>query len=302
MERMIKDTKKSIKCFGGAQNKKLTKEEAIKILIKMAVEAEFDYILLIDNSYFINLGISTSLDMSNEIINAFQEATKYQSVLVIFDLDSIADLTQEFKGLSGIEGIQYASLKAFDRDQEKPSFDYVINRIEAFRAALECFSEKIRPDKNHWIAAISNNTKLTLDLKLKSGWPQTELVKWHERIAEEEKKEKQCKVCGKCFSDRENDFNACTVHTSKELYNEKELDHLIKIIEEENKRNIEEKKKFGLQLPKLVNAAQEAWSKLPRTPSILVKSDRKDIADLRWVCCKKDFFSPGECSARHIPV
>ncbi len=63
--------------------------------MRMAVEAKINIVLVFDIAYFTKAGITNDEGMAQEIPIATEEATQYESCLVVFNLDSIADITKE---------------------------------------------------------------------------------------------------------------------------------------------------------------------------------------------------------------
>jgi hypothetical protein len=265
----------------------------------MAIHANINAIFVLDAAYFIKGGIMTDDGMAQEIIMAVEEATQYESCLVVFDLDSIADITKEYSSLQS--DIKTASQVAYSGDKNDPQFSYASNRNLAFRAALECLSMIPDKEKNQWFIAISNHNKLTLDFKEKTNWPATDQQRRIEQQIFMNNVPQICKFCTETFRAKDNNPNDCGRHSSNFLYDE---DYVNRLKSLNNKPNYDPftddaVDKRLLYIPKL-NVLAEIAKIEPKENQISLESARlKNISKYKWVCCRKTFWEKGELKDKH---
>ena len=312
----------SIATFGTSEDEFLiSKHDALKILMRMAVESGINIVIVFDIAYFIKAGITSDEKMAQEILVATKEATQHDSCLVIFDLDSIADLNKEYINLQS--DIITASQPAYINDRNDPQFACTSNQKQAFRAALECLAVVPNPDKNHWFVAISNNNKLTLDFKDKVNWPATNQQKKIEREILMNNIPKQCEFCFETFKEKDNDPNACGRHTSEYLYDE----DLVNKLKSKHKDNpnydpfeseptiyIKKEEVFSQLRSKSmkktdndpVQAIPNNYSNGMITLSSKPRSDngpsqnQEHLGRYKWACCQKSFWEKGEIKGKHL--
>ena len=84
-QNLVLDTKKSI-LFGLAKDSLKSRDDALKVLVKMRQSANMNYIALIDAAYFIKFGIMRDEALAEEIIMVCEEAIQYDCCLVILTL------------------------------------------------------------------------------------------------------------------------------------------------------------------------------------------------------------------------
>ena len=302
-QELIQESKKSIS-FGLDKDIQLnSKEDALKILVKMGQEANMNFVVVIDAAYFIKLGIMRDEAIAEEITMVYEKAIQNDSCLIIFDLGSIADVMKEFNELNEETSItsdkatSITSDKAFKEGKNDALFTYTINRKQAFRATLECLELGSNSTKNHWLVALSDNNKLTLDFKEKLKWPPSEQQMLREQNILARNDSRRCVYCLEFFTEKINEPNACGRHLSEFLYDQGFITKITAIKKNEQNRLLPYDPFKDPNLPKKLYSAkaEEIRDMMESGDGILIRKASNYV----WYCCGKKLYEKGECKAKH---
>lgn len=289
LDKMFLDLdQKNLFTFGLTHDRKInSKEEVLKILIKMATRANLNYVLVLDSAYFIKNNIMTDEGMACELVMACEEAIQYDSCLIVFDLE-VADITKSYSNL--LHDLSHSTNIEFLKDKEEPKFSYSYNRNTILRAALEFFSLKGKSNNNHWFVALSNHNKITLDFKEKTCWPPSHEQENIENKIRFSNLSHICDLCGEIYRAKDNDPNSCGKHQSEFLYDEDVVNQL----KNKNKNN-ENYDPFG--------DPEKKDSILFKRKYLIEQSKsypEMKLSKYKWLCCGKGLYDKGEIKCEHV--
>lgn len=139
------------------------------LIIPLINSKKINNLEYIDRHFFLNKICFEDREMCELLKETLQESDKYASSIVVYDLDSIADIQLSFANL--VEELPIAHEDAFKKVGQSKSFSYQLHHLQTFRNALT--SMEIQPEAGHWRFIFTNNNKLGLDFTKKSNWPMT---------------------------------------------------------------------------------------------------------------------------------
>ena len=204
-----------LKTFSLLENIQMYQKCWLPLILDFSLAYNADITKLIDNNFIVNNNATDDTSAMALVNSVVEETKKYGRAVVIFDLDSIAQLRKEYQSLK--EDIKSASSVAIQGGDNASSFTYVMQRPLTFNFVLDLI-KILNPNGSCWFFAISNHKKLTLDFKETLKWPQTESEKDYERKEEEKEIPYRCSRCNEIFTERENMFEyKCNRHKQNTL-------------------------------------------------------------------------------------
>ena len=198
------------------KNIQMYKKCWLPLILDFSLAYNADITKLIDNNFIVNNNANDDTSAIALVNSVVEETKKYGRAVVIFDLDSIAQLRKEYQSLK--EDIKSASSVAIQGGNNASSFSYVMQRPLTFTFVLDLI-KILNPNGSCWFFAISNHKKLTLDFKETLKWPQTESEKEYEREEEQKEIPYRCSRCNEIFTERENAFEyKCHRHKEEDTF------------------------------------------------------------------------------------
>lgn len=173
----------------------------LPLILQFALEYDADIVKVIDNSFLINNNAnddSKAVALVNSIV---EETKKYDKGVLIFDLDSIVQISKQFQSLK--KEMKTSALLELVAGENTSSFSYSIQRPLALFNILELFQTQ-NDDTKCWLFAVSSHNKLVIDFKEATEWPDTETVKEFKKNESEKDKLYRCKYCREVYCIKEN--------------------------------------------------------------------------------------------------
>lgn len=279
--------------------KSLTKEigfkslhEILKILIKLALGINIDYILFLDYSYFTKKSIIEENKIIEELTQSIEEAKKYPQSMIIVDFDSLCNMSKEYSNQT--EELMHARefYNQFATDKEA-TFSEVCERKEVFNTLMNYFHECFEVPSEHWFIGIFSNVRLSSMFKEKTNWPETEYEKKLKSEAKEQLAEKICIRCRQSYNEKANKHGSCFKHESPFLYLEPEysqmLSHFNKVSESS-----------GFSLDTRLNLLKKCIPYEKKDILKKIQDNEINASEAKWLCCGKGLYENGETPDKHI--
>ncbi len=198
--------------FGGLKSK----SDVFKIFIKMGLNLQVNYILLLDGEYFYNKNLFTEDKMAIEMQQTINEVQKYDKSIIIFDLDSLLEVTKNRSQQK--DNLLFSDEFALALDKQDITFTESITRPLLMTIIINFAESFLEIESKHWIIFVSSNAKILMDFKEKTKWPKTESAILNIEKCSEILKERICKNCNLVYTEKENNLGECGKHSSQELY------------------------------------------------------------------------------------
>lgn len=278
----------------------ITIEEVIKLLLKFGVEGNLDAVYMIDGNTLYANQKNTEEDIIIYIESIVEECEQYNKSLIIFDLDSIAEVTREYSGLreeikSSVTSLRMDTLTSSGSGLGSPTFSYRMLRPQVITRVLRLLSsvQMVQKGPKTWYASISSDNFLSQFYKEKLLWPETDEDRMKKIELLENRRIRKCVVCDEEYTELENNSNACGRHAQEFLYLESE------------KREKEEKLKKTME-----NQGINAIIDSKKVLSELNRYSKADIvslvskfqiigSDAKYFCCGRSVWEKGEVPCHH---
>eukprot|EP00026_Physarum_polycephalum_P000931 Phypoly_transcript_00932.p1 GENE.Phypoly_transcript_00932~~Phypoly_transcript_00932.p1 ORF type:complete len:1234 (+),score=229.03 Phypoly_transcript_00932:153-3854(+) len=269
--------------FGIDDPTRLTREEVLYVLVQIAFQSKLETIYLIDNQT-LRRNSATNDEAAQRYISAtMEEAKEYSSSMVIFDLDSLAQVTKNFNSLTKFSSrniLQAARRETKQDDLEEDdeaNFSYHVAHPDVLASVLSEAYSAPAADKPFWVVVLSEDLYLTSRFKqkfTKEQWPLSERDQASAKKQEEDKKQRICRRCAKPFTNAENTIGACGKHQLA-----------LQVIFKEK-----------LNIPSLIFESAHEYHM-----SVVAKNIQiNEVQDVRWQCCNRDAWSQGEVPCMHV--
>ncbi len=195
--------KHKVQCFS---TKSLNHEEAVKVLLQFGLAANFHTIRLLDGDFLYENKCYTEESALSLVSEAFAEALEYSKSLIMLDLDSLVEVSRSYSSIK-------KELTAAVINGDDNSFTYQVARPRLLDMLLRKMdSAATTTGRACWVCAFSNHHYLSLILRERLNWPDTQHLT-EERIAQEENRQQL--VCSRCrakYTEPENNHSACGKH------------------------------------------------------------------------------------------
>ncbi|KAI8919515.1 hypothetical protein BC831DRAFT_481480 [Entophlyctis helioformis] len=138
-----------------------SKDEIMYKLLDYGINKNVSFIQLIDNGYLLANHKLDEASAKEALLQVTAEATQYPSSILLFDLDSIAQIRTELRSST-------------NPDQPDDNRDFVINRQDLFTMAVQYFKDLAAVDGTpHWVVAISEHAHILRLFKESVNWPKS---------------------------------------------------------------------------------------------------------------------------------
>lgn len=209
------------------------------------------------------------------------EAAEYPRSILIFDLDSIAQVRTD---LLGIQGSLTESNRPEQMDSDKlrnSTVQYIIHRQDLLSMTLQFIADRAdvaaspsSTANSLWLIAMAQHPYVVRRYKEAVLWPKTPAEEAEDKRERELAQEVVCSRCGETFVPAENSDQACYYHLSNEVYCD------IYVNQEMQRLNAEGAGGYSNRALNIDYRPKESWMQLADQRNLLHSS-------LRYRCCSK---------------
>ena len=252
------------------------RENWLPLLLDFALEYDAEMIKLIDHNYLQKKKAFDDTTAQKEVNAIIEETRRYNKTVVIFDLDSIAQISKQYSSLK--TDLDAPNEKALEGNEEDTNtFTYHLEKPKTLADIIQAF-KSLSPVGPCWFFAVASNNKLLADFKRELKWPKTKSDHEYEEKQRELDQYYYCERCRKLFTERQNmkGFD-CGKHESDTILFED---------------------------PDLEFGQKRRRRTLYKVDEALRKCDniKYFASDFKYTCCEDDLRGRNGCIAcRHIP-
>ena len=292
--RQLTQRKYSLNSFGATRPEPLGNAEVLRVLIEMAIECQLEAVFLLDNATLIRNGYVDDTVAQEYVKNVIEEAKNYQRSMVIFDLDSLANVSKNFESMTkdSAEALLFASRREtfgttdrwgakrpLDEDDggnlRDEKFTYSMQRPNLLAWVLQEIVHTTSKDNLFWMVAISEDLVLTSKYKqmfTASQWPLSDEEQKIEVTERELKQNRTCVRCKKLYTEMDNSADSCGRH----------LMQLCVVLKSDKEK------------PLFFNTPEEFAEAAQKDKDLAV-----NVESARWLCCQRGIWDLGELPCSH---
>eukprot|EP01080_Neovahlkampfia_damariscottae_P012175 gene12175-5665_t len=251
---------------------KISKENVLSSLIQFGRLNKFHVVYFVDSNTF-HVENRFSSESQQQYIQALhKECGEYKSSMIIYDLDSIAEISKSYSGFKS-DITQYFGKSS--GGMSAPNFSYHVGKQEVINMILTKFTSLSMDNlKKCWIVLLVKHPYLKKMIK-DAGFPLTDEEQEIVKI-ENQNPMRICDICYQEFNIKENKTRKCKKH------------RLEKFIFQSNDHTITKETIYTLdQMQRLVDAAEKSGE---------LKYFQQNV---RYVCCGGGRYSQGCVDCNH---
>nr|KAJ3412617.1 hypothetical protein HK105_002299 [Polyrhizophydium stewartii] len=256
-----------------------SKDEILYQLLGYGILSNVSYIQLIDNGYLLANNRLDEASAKEALLQVSSEASQYESSMLLFDLDSIAQIRTEVRANAGGESGEDAR-------------DFVINRQDLFTMAVQYFKDLAsQAETKHWVVAISEHTHILRLFKESVNWPKLPGDMSGAR------KMAKCLQCDQMVHVRDLSWS-CTKHRFEELYSS--FDYEVSSTQATQAMlTPPPPPRRGEPMPPPPRGAMARFFNKSQAQEFAYRNNRP-YTDMKYRCCDAPLFAPGCLRAQHV--
>jgi len=282
-----------LQSFGAIAPEPLGYEDALSVLIDRAISCKLEAVYLVDNATLIHHGHIEDSSAQQYLNHVLEEARNYQRSMVIFDLDSLANVSKSFQSLTqeSAEALLLSARRETfftggrgnkgddNSNLNDETFSFGMQRPNLLAMVLQEIVQSTSKNNLFWMVAMTEDLVLTSRFKqmfTTDQWPLVLEERENEETQRELRKQKLCKRCKKSYTEMENEPDSCSMHQMHlcvALKNAKDNPPLLMTLEEFAQRLMD-----------------------PSTNQFAL-----NVESVKWLCCQRGPWDQGEIPCPHDP-